>query len=123
MSKVTNISLDHLGRCLGLEILDVRNVRQISLVGLSKFVGGTRGGVSVRHSLPPADLAAALRASFYQSEMVASRNSLTSPHAHAPSFANQPSPLLLLPSSAVQQHQLSVPPTTHPASLVVSILP
>lgn len=87
--QITNISLDHLKRCKKLIYLDIKSIPQITVVGLTKFfnqlaeaeASGIRTSkMVVKHSLSTAQLELPnLHQNFYQSEMVSSRNSLTSP--------------------------------------------
>ncbi len=95
--QLTNISLDHLKRCKKLVFLDIRNIPQITVVGLSKFLkllneaenSGIRlAKMVVKHSISTSQLDTPnLHKNFYQSEMVSSSNSLTSPGP--PPEANQ----------------------------------
>jgi hypothetical protein len=87
--QLTNISLEHLKRCKKLNYLDIKNIPQITVVGLSKFLnqlveaettGARTTKMIVKHSLPTSQLEIPnLHKNFYQSEMVSSSNSLTSP--------------------------------------------
>lgn len=88
-AQLTNISLDHLKRCKKMIHLDVQNIPQITIVGLSKFLnhlaeaetsGSRTVKMVVKHSLPTSQLDIPnILQTFYQSEMVSSSNSLTSP--------------------------------------------
>jgi len=48
--QLTNISLDHLRRCKNLKYLDIQNIPQISMSGLSKFLGHVHNKVRVKSS-------------------------------------------------------------------------
>lgn len=106
--QLTNICLDHLKRCRNLVYLDIQNIPQITVVGVSKFlnqVGGGRPNMVVKHSLPSSQLDLQnLHENFYQSEMISSNNSLTSPVPQPHPYAG---------GSGKQQ----------PNSLIVSIMP
>lgn len=90
--QLTNISLDHLKRCKNLVHLDVRNIPQITVVGLSKFLtqiaeadssGARSKKLTVKHSYPASQLDKPnLHQNYYQSEMISSTNSLTTPGPH-----------------------------------------